>query len=871
MIDTNKLSPMMRHYMEVKESYKDAILMYRLGDFYEMFFDDAVTVSRELELTLTGRDCGLDERAPMCGVPYHAVDTYISRLINKGYKVAICEQLSEPGKSKLVDRDVVRVITAGTVMEDEILDDKSNNYLASVFVKEDGVGLAYADLSTGEFRVCQAVGAKAKQSIENILNAIHAAEIIGNTDAKGAFSAEALYQIPVSSYYDYAYQLKDATKCLCHQFGVSTLSAYGVDDLPLGVSAAGALMAYLIETQKRSLGHFTKLTPLANDKYMFFDTATRRNLELTETIRNRRKTGTLLWLLDETHSAMGARTLRNWIDAPLLDGEEINLRLGAVEELTKNVKLRTSLVSSLTYMRDLERLAGRVAYGSVNPHDMQSIGQGLSVLPAIKKLLSSAKSPLLQSLCAKISTFDSETDVLTHAIAAVPARLISEGGYIADGFNAQLDEYRQAEKNGRDWVLEMEAKERAETGIKTLKIKANQVFGYCIEVTNLNKDLVPERYIRKQTLVNAERYKTPELVELENKIFGAKEKAVALEIAIFGQLKQMLAKIVPELLETAKAVGSIDALNSFATVSVNNNYVKPTIGPKVKTIEIVDGRHPVIEKLLGAGKFAPNDATFDQDCKTMVITGPNMAGKSTYMRQVALIVLMAHIGCFVPARTAKICLVDRIFTRVGASDDLTSSQSTFMVEMIEVANIMHNATPRSLLVLDEIGRGTSTCDGLAIAWSTLEYVTNVLGAKTMFATHYHELTDLEGKLDGVKNFRILVNEVGDNIVFLHRIARGGTNKSFGIEVAGLAGVPKSVCDRAKEIAKQLESHQLGDSNAIMMDAIGGIKQTQMSMFTPDNKLADEVIDTLKDTHVERLTPMQAMVILDDLVKKVKGE
>lgn len=870
-IDVNALSPMMKHYLQIKSNYPDTVLMYRLGDFYEMFFDDAVTVSRELELTLTGRDCGLKERAPMCGVPYHAVDTYISRLINKGYKVAICEQLTAPGDQKgMLERDVIRVITAGTVVEDTILDDKQNNYIASVYWCDKGYGVAYADLSTGEFKVFESQGEQAKVEAESLLNGLHPSEILCNSAGKDSIDPEAIYRLKVNTYYDYAYAYDNAYKLLCKQLQVVTLQAFECDDCKLGICAGGALMAYLNETQKRTLSHICRIAKVGEHDYMFFDTATRRNLELTETILDRRKTGTLLWLLDSTSTSMGARGLRRWIDQPLLDEKAINDRLNAVDELIKNTRMRTDVQRALGCIRDLERLAGKVAYGSVTPRDMLGIGDSLIVLPVLKKCLDKAKSPLLVSLRERILLFEKETELLSHAIAPDPPHLMADGGYIADGFNAQLDELRHAKAEAGRWIAELQERERQATGIKNLKVGNNHVFGYYIEVTKLNLDAVPAHYMRKQTLANGERFKTDELIDLENKIFGSHEKAIVLEAAIFAQLKQTLLAIVPDLLSTAAAVAELDCLESFAIVSLANKYVKPTIGAKVDRIEIVNGRHPVVEKLVGAGKFTANDTLLDKDCRTMVITGPNMAGKSTYMRQVALITLMAHLGCFVPADKAAIALTDRIFTRVGASDDLAGAQSTFMVEMLEVANIAHNATARSLVIMDEIGRGTSTIDGLSIAWAVMEYINNIVGAKTLFATHYHELTQLEGRLEGVKNYRVLVNEAGDTVVFLHRIARGGTNKSFGIEVASLAGVPKTVCDRAKDLAKQLENHASFDTNMALLDTMGGAKQEQMSMFETEDTHTKEIIRILQETAIERLTPVQAMVVLADLVERANN-
>lgn len=869
-VDINKLSPMMRHYLEVKTRYPGVILMYRLGDFYEMFFDDAETVSRELELTLTGRDCGLAERAPMCGVPYHAVDTYISRLINKGYKVAICEQLTEPGGKGLVERDVVRVVTPGTIMEDSILEEGRNNYLASVYECAEGFGLAYADLSTGEFVAGQCTGANALEEVEGLLGSIHPAEIICNAGAQRFLAVETLSRPRGTPFFDYAYAADTANQTLCEQFKVATLVAFDCDELPLGVQSAGALMTYLSETQKRALGHFTKLKPLIHREFMVFDTATRRNLELTETIRDRRKNGTLLWLLDKTCTSMGARALRKAIDRPLTQSIAINERLNAVDELTKKVRIRADLLNTLPCIRDLERLAGKVAYGSVNPRDMLSIGSTLLVLPVLRNTLKDAKSALLIRLAASIATFPAECETLARAIAENPPQTMADGGYIAAGYSTELDQLRDIKTSAISWLKELEERERESTGIKNLKVGYNHVFGYYLEVTKLNMGMVPDQYIRKQTLANAERYKTQELADLEGRILGAHDRAVRIEAKLFEDLRTMIGAIVPDLISTAGAIAALDVLLSFAVVSINNHYIKPTINERIKQIRIECGRHPVVEQLLPSGRFTPNDTMLNADThKTMIITGPNMAGKSTYMRQVALIVLMAHMGCFVPADKAEISLTDRIFTRVGASDDLALAQSTFMVEMIEVANILHNATPQSLLIMDEIGRGTSTCDGLSIAWSVMEYVNNVVGAKTLFATHYHELTDLEGKLSGVVNYRILVNEVGEKVVFLHRIARGGTNKSFGIEVASLAGVPEEVCRRAKEIAGQLEKQSHGDIDTIVDHSMGGVSHTQMSFFVEKDEQAESIVKILKETSIDNLTPMQSMLILSDLVERAK--
>ncbi|MBQ7652961.1 MAG: DNA mismatch repair protein MutS [Clostridia bacterium] len=859
---------MMRHYFEIKEKYNDCILMYRLGDFYEMFFSDAEVVSKELELTLTGRDCGLKERAPMCGVPYHAVDVYISRLINRGYKVAICEQLTNPGDQKgMVERDVVRVITAGTVVEDAILDDKKNNYVAAVFHDGKNIGLAWAELSTGEFNLVEYSGDNSLKQAENTLNSIHAAEILGNVTAKNIFAEDALYRIPVSVYPDWAFVFKTAEKTLKEQFAVVTLDAYECGDKKYAVSAAGALMQYLKETQKRSLSQFSKLNYLKSDEIMFLDATTRRNLELSETIRDRRKTGTLLWLLDKTQTSMGARKLRKWVDNPLVSESKINARLNALTELISNVKLRKNLLKALEGMRDLERLAGKVAFGSLNPRECYGIGSCLVLLPVLKETLKDATSPMLKGIRSKIGDFDKICDIIARAIIPDPPYIISEGGFIADGFDRDVDEYNLAEREASDWIKQMETEEREKTGIRTLRIGCNKVFGYYIEVSKSFKDQVPLEYERKQTTVNGERYKTEALSDLEERITGAHDKRIKREIALFDVIRKMLGEVVPAMLSTADAVSALDCLLSLAIVSIENDYVCPKINGKVREYKIVCGRHPVVEKLLDKGKYIPNDAVFSEECRTMVITGPNMAGKSTYMRMVALIVLMAHIGCYVPANSAEIKLTDRIFTRVGASDDLSNALSTFMVEMVEVANILNNASDKSLLILDEIGRGTSTCDGLSIAWSVLEYCNKVLKCNTLFATHYHELTDLEGKMFGVKNYRIMVSETGGTVVFLHKIARGGTNKSYGIEVAGLAGVPKAVTDRAKSISEAISYRENINTDAILSESMGEKTQVQMDLFQAG--IQEELYNILKETNVENMTPMQALVTLADLVERAK--
>ncbi len=877
-LDINKLSPMMRHYFETKDKHKDAILMYRLGDFYEMFFEDAELVSKELELTLTGRDCGLDRRAPMCGVPYHAVEAYIARLIAKGYKVAICEQLSAPGDQKgIVDRDVTRVITAGTVIEDSMLEDKKDNYIASLYYSDSGIGLAWADITTGEFNLVEFENESAARHVECMLNAVNPNELIANAPALDAvktkkLSKDALNGLPLMQpYYDWAYQYNNACTALAKQLKVASLEAYECADKRYAVSAAGALLEYLLETQKRSLSHFNKLTYYKSNRHMYLDATARRNLELTETIRERRSKGTLLWLLDNTITNMGARNLRRFIESPLIEEDEIALRLDAVENLVKNTKLRGEIERLFVNIRDIERLAGKVAYGSVNPREMYAIASSLLLLPAIKKILENAKAPYLLQLREQITPFEELAAILNKAILDNAPMILREGGFIRDGYNKELDAYRSASRDGKDWLAALEAAEKEETGIKTLKVGYNKVFGYYIEVSKSYVGEVPYRYIRKQTLTSGERYITEELKQIEDKLLGAVEKAIELEQKLFAELREAVLLSVPELKATGRAIAIIDTLYSLAKTAVENDYVKPIINSKINKINIVNGRHPVVEKLLSKNEFVANDTYLDGgDNRTMIITGPNMAGKSTYMRQVALITLLAHIGSFVPADKAEISITDRIFTRVGASDDLSLAQSTFMVEMIEVASIVHNATAKSLLILDEIGRGTSTYDGLSIAWAVMEYVSEVIRAKTLFATHYHELTELEGKLSGVKNYRVLVNEHGETVIFLHRIARGGANKSFGIEVAALAGVPAKVTNRAKEIVKLLELKDDRDVNAVLVNAMGAKKHEQISIFSNTSDEAKQIIKLLKDTNVDRLTPVQAMLILSDLIERAKN-
>ena len=863
---------MMRRYFEIKENYKDCLLFFRLGDFYEMFFDDAVTASRVLDLTLTGRDCGLEERAPMCGVPYHAVDNYIRKLIENGFRVAICEQLSDPATSKgLVDRDVVRVVSSGTIMEEDILDEKSSNYLCSVFSNSQGFGIAWADISTGEFNVYEYTGENSLDRLSNLLGSISPSEIICNEDFVSKYQ-KVQYLIlsdkRARCYHDFAYSLSAATKRICSSFKISSLTVFELDDKNNAVCAAGGLLEYLAQTQKRSLGHLGKITFLRDKSFMMLDTATRRNLELTERARDGKRVGSLLSVLDKTCTAMGARTMKRWIEQPLQDADMINKRLDAVETLCTSKAGRERLSDALSRARDLERLNGRLAYGNATPKDLLSISDTLQVIPEIKAALDGAQSVLLKKINTSLHPLEKIQMVLDSALDRDGVNSYKNGGYVKKGYDDQLDQMRDINLSAKVWLAELETKERDETGIRTLKVGFNKVFGYYIEVSKSFTDKVPYRYERKQTLVNGERYITQELKQIEEKILTAEATVSALEEKIFTELKTLCYDNLAKLQSNANALSALDCLLSFANVSVANNYVKPTINKKVKSIDIEGGRHPVVETLLDKGAYVPNDTLLnDSDDRTMIITGPNMAGKSTYMRQVAIITLMAHIGCFVPAKSAQIALTDRIFTRIGASDDLSGGQSTFMVEMIEVATILNYATSSSLLILDEIGRGTSTFDGLSIAWAVLEYITKNIKAKTLFATHFHELTELED-LDGVKNYRVLVSQVGDSIVFLHKIVSGGASQSFGIEVASLAGVNKQVIDHAKSIMRSLEEDSKNrDTNEMLLSSAKKNVTAQVSLFDAGESKIEQQI---RDTDVDNLTPLQALTILSDLKKQLEN-
>ena len=875
-----QLTPMMQKYMETKKEYPDCILFYRLGDFYEMFFDDAITASKELEITLTGKSCGLEE--PMCGVPYHAVDGYLNRLVSRGHKVAICEQVEDPATAKgLVKREVVRVVTPGTILSTQNLDESKNNYIMCIVYIEDRYGLSVADVTTGEYLVSEV------ENSEKLFDEIYKfspAEIICNEAfyMSGASLNDLKDRLGIAiSALDAAY-FDDAlcARTLKEHFHVSSLEAIGLDDYNCGMIGAGALLEYLYETQKTSLNHISRLTRYAVGKYMILDNSTRRNLELCETLREKQKRGSLLWVLDKTKTAMGARLLRKYIEQPLIDRTMIEERLEAVKELKNNAISREELREYLSPIYDLERLVGRISYQSANPRDLTALKNSMDMLPPIKYLLEDMKSPLLARLCEELDTLEELCKLVGDAICDEPPLAMKEGGIIREGFNSDVDTLRNAKTEGKDWLAQLEADEREKTGIKNLRVRYNKVFGYYLEVTNSYKELVPDYYTRKQTLANAERYITPELKELEDTILGAEDKLYALEYELYCQVRDSIAKEIVRIQKTAAVVAQIDVLTSLALVAERNNYVCPKINER-GTIDIKDGRHPVVEKMIPNDMFICNDTCLDdRKNRVSIITGPNMAGKSTYMRQTALIVLMAQIGSFVPASSANISIVDRIFTRVGASDDLASGQSTFMVEMTEVANILRNATRKSLLILDEIGRGTSTFDGLSIAWAVVEHVSNtkLLGAKTLFATHYHELTELEGKIDNVNNYCIAVKEKGDDIVFLRKIVKGGADKSYGIQVAKLAGVPESVTNRAKEIVEELSHADItsrikdiavaGQETKQKTKRLDEVDLAQMSLF--DTVKDDDVLKELKELDISNLTPIDAMNTLYQLQNKLKN-
>ncbi len=798
-----ELTPMMKQYMETKSQYQDCILFYRLGDFYEMFFDDALTASRELEITLTGKNCGQEERAPMCGVPYHAVEGYLNKLVSKGYKVAICEQMEDPKQAKgIVKREVVRIVTPGTNLDAQALDETKNNYIMCIVYIADRYGISVADISTGEYLVTELPDSS--RLMDEISRFVPAEIICNEAFYMSGMDLDGLkdrFGVTIYSLESWYFDDSLCREKLLEHFHVSGFGGLGLEDYDCGIISAGALLQYLLETQKNSLSNLTHITPYVTGKYMLLDSATRRNLELCETLREKQKRGSLLWVLDKTKTAMGARMLRKYVEQPLISKKDIVLRLDAVEELKNQAISREEIREYLSPVYDMERLLTKITYGTANPRDLTAFKTSLEMLPPVRYLLEEMQSDLLKEIHEDMDSLEDLCTLLRSAIRDEPPIAMKEGNIIRDGYNEEVDKLRRAKSDGKDWLAKLENEEREKTGIKNLRIKYNKVFGYYLEVTNSYKSMVPDYYTRKQTLANAERYITPELKELEDMILGAEDKLYALEYELYCGVRDQIASQVERIQRTAKAVARLDAVASLALVAERNGYVRPNINEK-GVIDIKDGRHPVVERMIPNGTFIANDTYLDdKKHRISIITGPNMAGKSTYMRQTALIALMAQIGSFVPASRADIGLSDRIFTRVGASDDLASGQSTFMVEMTEVANILRNATSRSLLILDEIGRGTSTFDGLSIAWAVIEYISDsrLLGAKTLFATHYHELTELEGKISNVNNYCIAVKEKGDDIVFLRKIVKGGADKSYGIQVAKLAGVPDLVIERAKEM------------------------------------------------------------------------
>ncbi len=878
------LTPMMQQYMETKKQYQDCILFYRLGDFYEMFFDDALTASKELEITLTGKACGLEERAPMCGIPYHAVEGYLTKLVSRGYKVAICEQVEDPKLAKgLVKRDVIRIVTPGTNLNVQSLEESKNNFLMCITYTPARIGISVADVTTGDYYLTEVEDLR---KLNDELMKYEPSEVICNEAfLVSGFDVDDLrgrYHVSVNALEAHVFDDDGCKRVLLRHFKVNSLIGLGIEEFPVGMIAAGALLQYLYETQKTELAHFTHIYPYLTNKFMLLDSSTRRNLELAETLREKQKRGSLLWVLDKTKTAMGGRLLRSMIEQPLIDRAEMEKRLDAIEELNRDSVSRDEIREYLNPIYDLERLLSKVTYKTANPRDFIAFRNSLEMLPAIKKVLKGFEKEELAGIEKDIDGLEDIYQLILNSIEEEPPITIREGGMIRDGFDETIDMLRRAKHDGKQWLAELEEQDRERTGIKNMKIKYNKVFGYYFEVTNSYKDMVPEDYIRKQTLANAERYTTPRLKELEDTILNAEDKLTALEYDMFCKIRESIAMELERIQRTAKAIAKLDVYASLSLVSERNRYVRPKLNEK-GVIDIKDGRHPVVEQMISNDLFIANDTFLDNGNHCIsIITGPNMAGKSTYMRQTALIVLMAQIGCFVPAKSANIGIVDRIFTRVGASDDLASGQSTFMVEMNEVANILRNATANSLLILDEIGRGTSTFDGLSIAWAVIEHISNrkLLGAKTLFATHYHELTELEGKMNNVNNYCIAVKECGDDIVFLRKIIKGGADKSYGIQVAKLAGVPDMVIDRAKEIVEQLTDNDIieriqniavdvkGDGHAKKQPKLDEVDLAQMSLF--DTVTDEDVLKELMEVEVNSMSPLDALNTLYRLQNKLKN-
>ena len=865
-----KYSPMMQHYIETKEKYKDCILFYRLGDFYEMFFDDAINVSRELELTLTGKDCGQDERAPMCGIPYHAAESYIAKLIEKGYKVAICEQLEDPKLAKgIVKRDVIKVVTPGTVVESSLLEEKKNNYIMSIYKEGIYFGLAVCDISTGDFYSTEIKEENNFAKLIDEISKYNPSEIIVNKMMKESTDEISYIKQRFNCFISEVDEFNGDYQNIDKDFEILDDSGNKIPTIKtklFAVSAINGLMAYIEDTQKAKMENLNQITVYNTTKYMSLDINARRNLELTEKLRDKSKKGTLLWVLDKTDTSMGGRLLRRWISDPLIDVADINRRLNAVKELKENLMLRDDIVESLKKVYDIERLAGKISYGTANARDLISLKNSASQLPDLKRALSNAKSEMLKNLYNGLDTLDDIFELIDKAIVDDPPMSVKEGGIIKQGYDETIDELIDATTNGKKWLLDIENREKQETGIKNLKIGYNKVFGYYIEISKSFVKLAPERYIRKQTLTTGERYITEELKNLENQIVGAQEKVVVLEYDAFAKIRDTIEQSAKRLQTSASIVAKVDVLSSLAKVAEEMNYSMPEVD-NGDVIDIKDGRHPVIEKILPSGAFVQNDAYLDSDSNRLaIITGPNMAGKSTYMRQVALITLMAQIGSFVPASKAHIGVTDKIFTRVGASDDLSMGESTFMVEMMEVATILNNATSKSLVILDEIGRGTSTYDGLSIAWAVAEYILDKqsCGAKTLFATHYHELVGLESKLEGIKNYHVAVKEKGEDVIFLRKILPGGTDESYGVHVARLAGVPKTVTKRANEILKTLERKSILKEGNITKEEKAK-NEGQLDLY--NYKLA-EIAHELDKIKLEEVTPIDALNILSKIKEKM---
>lgn len=859
-----ELSEMMQHFVNIKEKYNDCIIFYRLGDFYELFFEDAILVSKLLCLTLTGKSCGLEEKAPMCGFPHDSGDVYSAKLVEMGYKVAICEQLTEAKPGVRVERDVVKIITPGTITEGSLLDDKKNNYIANIYIEnEKQISVVWSDITTGEFKVQNIEQDDALKFLNNTLIRVHPTELIcRECDLEKIKEISAIkykYISNIFKYYDWAYAVETCVHNIKNQFGESGYES--IKNHPSGIKCVGSLIEYLNETQKCTLQNINTLKIEELSNVMYMDIATRRNLELTETVRDRKKKGSLLWLMDETKTSMGARLLRNFIENPLIDINEINYRQDATEELFKNIIVRDELSNNLKYISDIERLCCKISNKTINPKEVVTIKNALRQVPEVKQAISKLSAPLFKNAYASLADFEFLINYLNNAINEEPPITIKDGNVIKQGFNNQLDAYRNVSKNAKLWLSDLEEKEKELTGIRNLKIGYNSVFGYYIEVTKSQLSMVPFRYTRRQTLANAERFITAELKDLEEQILNADDNAYKLELEIFSEVKNMLCDNLHLIQECAKNIALVDVITSFAAIATKNNYCKPKITKNSK-IEIIDGRHPIVEKI-ASDAFVSNNTLLDNaENRTMIITGPNMAGKSTYMRQVALITLMAHMGSFVPAEKASISLTDKIFTRIGASDDLAYGQSTFMVEMVEVSNILKNATSNSLILLDEVGRGTATFDGLSIAWAVMEHISKNLTAKTLFSTHYHELSELEGILDGVKNYRITVKEFNNSIIFLRKIARGSANKSFGIAVAKLAGLPQEVIQRAESILKSLEDSDLNRN--IKQEEINNSKEFELK-----SKKAIEICNIIKDINIEKITPFEAMQVLFELSQKLK--